>query len=69
MKIYKLTRVVTVFFCMATLFAVAAFAKQQQQAGYILEHEKDIVKDEPAPHKTRSNSPIFLMAASNTFAD
>ena len=27
------------------------FAKENQQQGYILEHEKDLAKQEPGPHK------------------
>lgn len=34
----------------AGLFISAAFAKEGQQIGYILEHEKDIAVKQPGPH-------------------
>jgi mannose-6-phosphate isomerase-like protein (cupin superfamily) len=37
-------------------FFVAAFAKQNQPAGYILENEKDIAAAEPGPHKGGGNT-------------
>jgi len=41
---------VAILFFTAGLFISAAFAKQGQQAGYILEHEKDIAISQPGPH-------------------
>lgn len=41
------TSFVAVLFFIAGLFVSSAFAKQKQQPGYILEHEKDIAAAEP----------------------
>jgi mannose-6-phosphate isomerase-like protein (cupin superfamily) len=43
----------------AGFFVFPAFAKQNQQTGYILEHENDIVKDEPGPHNGGGNSTVY----------
>lgn len=37
-------------------FASQAFARITQQTGYILENEKDLAKQEPAPHNGGGNS-------------
>ncbi len=51
--IFALTFFVTGF------FVSSAFAKQAQQTGYILQHEKDLKKDEPAPHNGGGNSTVY----------
>jgi mannose-6-phosphate isomerase-like protein (cupin superfamily) len=35
------------------------FAKQSDQAGYILEHEKDIAQQQPGPHDGGGNTTAF----------
>jgi mannose-6-phosphate isomerase-like protein (cupin superfamily) len=42
--------VAAIIFC-AGLVASTVFARQKEQQEYILEHEKDIAKQEPGPHK------------------
>jgi len=41
---------ITILFFMTLVFTHSAFAKKEQDQGYILEHEKDIAKEEPGPH-------------------
>ena len=50
MNKYIIATLLAISFFAAGLFVSLAFAKKQQQTGYILEHESDIGKDEPAPH-------------------
>ena len=68
MKKYVPTSVTAMVFLAAGLFISSAFAKQRQQAGYILEHEKDIAAAEPGPHKGGGNSTAhkFFKAATNS---
>lgn len=40
----------------AGILATHVFARKAQQAGYILEHEKDLAKQEPGPHNGGGNS-------------
>jgi mannose-6-phosphate isomerase-like protein (cupin superfamily) len=40
----------------AGFLASQAFARKTQQAGYILEHEKELAKQEPGPHSGGGNS-------------
>jgi len=51
MKLYKIVAGVTILTCITTLLFMSAFAREQPQSGYILEHEKDIAKNEPGPHE------------------
>ena len=55
-------------FFTAGLFVSSAFAKQKQQPGYILEHEKDIAIAEPGSHNGGGNSTAhkFFKAATNS---
>jgi len=50
MKKMVMTMAVAILFFTAGLFMASAFAKQSRQAGYILEHEKDIAVRQPGPH-------------------
>ena len=59
MKQIIISSTIAVVFFIAGLFISSAFAKGKQQTGYILEHEKDIVKDEPAPHNGGGNSTVY----------
>ena len=45
-----------VIFFIAGLLASNAFARIKQSPGYILEHEKDLAKNEPGPHDGGGNS-------------
>jgi mannose-6-phosphate isomerase-like protein (cupin superfamily) len=58
MKKHLSTIIVAVLFFVSGIF-VSVFARQKQQAGYILEHEKDLAKDEPAPHNGGGNSTVY----------
>lgn len=49
---------VALFFTIG-LFVSSAFAWQQQQTGYILEHEKDIAASEPGPHNGGGTSTAY----------
>ena len=42
--------VTTITFSAFILLLSSAFAHQPQQKGYIFEHEKDVIKNEPGPH-------------------
>ena len=46
-------------FLIAALFISSVFARQKEEAGYILEHEKDIVRDEPGPHDGGGNTTVY----------
>lgn len=50
MKLYKIIAAVAILTCATTVLVMKVFAGQQTQTGYILEHEKDIAKDEPGTH-------------------
>ncbi|MEO7923276.1 MAG: cupin domain-containing protein [Chitinophagaceae bacterium] len=50
MKKNLTTVLIAVLFFTAGLFVAPVFAKQKQQPGYILEHEKDIAEKQPGPH-------------------
>jgi mannose-6-phosphate isomerase-like protein (cupin superfamily) len=54
MKKYFIGALAGIFLSAGLFFA--AFGKQKQQAGYILEHEKDIAAAEPGPHKGGGNT-------------
>ena len=68
MKKYVPISVTAIVFLVAGLFISSAFAKQKQQPGYILEHEKDIAAAESGPHKGGGNSTAhkFFNAATNS---
>jgi mannose-6-phosphate isomerase-like protein (cupin superfamily) len=68
MKKYGTTVLVALLFFMAGSFISFAFAKQKQQTGYILEHEKDIAKNEPGPHNGGGNTTVynFFLGATNS---
>jgi len=51
MKLYKIVAGVTILTCVTTLLFMSAFARHQPASGYILEHEKDLAKNEPGPHE------------------
>ena len=51
MKLYKIVAGVIILTCVTTLLFMSAFARHQPASGYILEHEKDIAKNEPGPHE------------------
>jgi mannose-6-phosphate isomerase-like protein (cupin superfamily) len=59
MKKYIVIICVVVLFFIALVFASSAFAKQEQDSGYILEHEKDLAKDEPGPHDGGGTSTAY----------
>ena len=57
------------YWTLALVFALAisvitAMARKGQPSGYILEHEKDLAKDEPGPHKGGGNSTAHNFFAS-----
>ena len=58
MKINFLSVPAVVVIFSAGIFVSSAFS-QQQQNGYILEHEKDIAKNEPAPHNGGGNTTVY----------
>jgi mannose-6-phosphate isomerase-like protein (cupin superfamily) len=63
MKKYSILLFVSIAsFIAGTLIAFA----YQQEPGYILEHEKDIAKAEPAPHKGLGNTTAFKFFAGST---
>ena len=68
MKKYVPISVTAIVFLVAGLFISSAFAKQKQQPGYILEHEKDIAIAEPGSHNGGGNSTAhkFFKAATNS---
>ena len=51
MKKYRTIITVAIIFFMAGLWISSAFAKQGQQTGYILEHEKELAVSQPGPHE------------------
>jgi mannose-6-phosphate isomerase-like protein (cupin superfamily) len=48
---------ITIVLCCAII--LVALAHTQKQNGYILEHEKDISKEEPAPHKGKGHTTAY----------
>ena len=56
MKKIMITILISLLFFIAILFVSTALARQQHQAGYILEHEKDIAVKEPGSHTGGGNS-------------
>jgi mannose-6-phosphate isomerase-like protein (cupin superfamily) len=59
MKKYNITVIIAVSFITTGLFVSSVFAKQKQEAGYLLEHENDIAKNEPAPHNGGGNTTVY----------
>lgn len=59
MKKYLIMATVAISFFIVGFFVFPAFANQNQQTGYILEHENDIVKNEPGPHNGGGNSTVY----------
>jgi mannose-6-phosphate isomerase-like protein (cupin superfamily) len=60
MKKYFITAILCFLFFITGVLVTSVAAKQkQQQTGYILQHEKDIAKDEPAPHEGGGNSTVY----------
>jgi mannose-6-phosphate isomerase-like protein (cupin superfamily) len=59
MKKMAFISIIAMLFFAAGIFISSAFAKPNQQTGYILEHEKDIAKDEPGPHNGGGNSTAY----------
>lgn len=59
---------VAILFFLSGIIVSSVSAEQQQQAGYILEHEKDIAVNEPGPHKGGGNSIAhrFFTTANNS---
>lgn len=57
-KLLPITIVAIIFFA-AGVLVTSAFAKQKQEPGYIVEHEKDIAADQPGPHKGGGNSTAY----------
>jgi mannose-6-phosphate isomerase-like protein (cupin superfamily) len=68
MNKYIIATLIAISFFTAGLFVSFAFAKKQQQSGYILEHESNIAKDEPAPHNGKGTTTAysFFNAAVNS---
>jgi len=46
-------------FLIAALFISSVFARQKEETGYILEHEKDIIRAEPGPHDGGGNTTVY----------
>jgi mannose-6-phosphate isomerase-like protein (cupin superfamily) len=59
MKRYITAFIVTSLFPATGFFVSSASPHQKQEPGYILEHEKDIVKDEPGPHDGGGNTTVY----------
>jgi mannose-6-phosphate isomerase-like protein (cupin superfamily) len=49
---------ITIIFSAIVLLLTTAFAHQSKQKGYILEHEKDVIKNEPGPHEGGGNTTV-----------
>jgi mannose-6-phosphate isomerase-like protein (cupin superfamily) len=58
MKKYIATIAIAVLFFIAGIFVTGAFS-QQQQNGYVLQHENDIAKNEPAPHNGGGGTTVY----------
>lgn len=59
MKQFIFSTIIAVLFLTAGMFISFALANSKQQTGYILEHEKDIQKNEPGPHNGGGNSTVY----------
>ena len=66
MKKIAVTSIIAILFFAAGIFISIAFEKPNQQAGYILEHEKDIAKDEPGPHNGGGKSTAYNFFSSDS---
>lgn len=56
MKIKVSILLIAVVFFTTGIYISSAYAKQKEQTGYILEHEKDIATAEPGSHNGGGNS-------------
>ena len=68
MKLYKIVAGVAILTFVINLFVMKVFAGQPRP-GYILEHEKDIAKDEPGTHNgtgTTTGYSFFANATNST---
>lgn len=63
MKKYITLVAAAILFFMAGIFVTGAFS-QSQQKGYVLQHENEIAKNEPAPHNGGGTTTVY-----NFFAD
>jgi mannose-6-phosphate isomerase-like protein (cupin superfamily) len=59
MKKYIVVTTIAISCFAAGLFASYSFAKKQKETGYILEHESDIGKNEPAPHNGNGTTTAY----------
>ena len=57
MKKYISITLALLFF-MAGIFVSKVFS-QQQQNGYVLQHENEVAKNEPAPHNGGGNTTVY----------
>lgn len=55
----NITAISVIIIITAALFILPAFAGKHQQQTYLLEHEKDIVRNEPAPHDGGGTSTVY----------
>ncbi len=51
--------IITIVLCFITIIFVSVAYAQQKQIGYILEHENNIAKNEPAPHNGGGNTTVY----------
>jgi mannose-6-phosphate isomerase-like protein (cupin superfamily) len=58
MKKYVIIIGAVILFFIAGIFVTKVFS-QQQQNGYILQHENEIAKNEPAPHNGGGNTTVY----------
>jgi len=65
MKLYKIVAGVAILTFVINLFVMKVFAGQPQP-GYILEHEKDIAKDEPGTHNGTGTTTGYSFFANAT---
>ena len=66
MKKYFGATTVAILIFSAGIFTSLAFTNKKQESGYILQHEIDIAKDEPAPHNGGGNSTAYNFFANAT---
>ncbi len=55
-KYFFIIIVIAIIFFAVGIFVSDTFARQKQQPGYILEHEKDIAEKQDGPHKGGGNT-------------
>jgi mannose-6-phosphate isomerase-like protein (cupin superfamily) len=66
MKPYKLIAGVVILTSLIAVSVMKVFARQQPQAGYKLEHERDIAKNEPGPHDGTGTTTAYSFFANTT---